>query len=289
MRVTVIYNPTAGDEDHSDERLRALVERAGHRAFVASVKGESLARALAEPAELIVAAGGDGTVAKAATALAGRDVPLAILPLGTANNIAGSFGIAGAHEELVAGWAAASERRLDIGVARGPAGELRFVESVGLGLLARLMSLHIADHIDDVRDARAILRRLVAEATPRRWQVELDGEAVTERCFLLEAMNVCCVGPRLELAPDADAGDGFLEVVVAGEADRPRLMDYLDPGGERLPLDLPVRRGRRLVATCESGELHVDDEPCPDALGTGRTLRIEIELLPRGIGVLVPA
>ena len=55
-------------------------------------------------ADLVVAAGGDGTVATAARVLAGRKIPLAILPLGTANNIARSLNSDGPLDTLVASW-----------------------------------------------------------------------------------------------------------------------------------------------------------------------------------------
>src|SRR6185369_915874 len=86
--------------------------------------------------ELIVIAGGDGTVQRVATELAWRELPLAILPLGTANNIATSLGIEGPTEALVAGWATARRSPLDLGVATGPWGTRRFIESVGGGLVS---------------------------------------------------------------------------------------------------------------------------------------------------------
>jgi diacylglycerol kinase family enzyme len=46
-------------------------------------------------------AGGDGTAANAARTVAGRAIPLAVLPLGTANNIARSLGYVGSIEELI--------------------------------------------------------------------------------------------------------------------------------------------------------------------------------------------
>lgn len=49
-----------------------------------------------------------------------RTVPVAILPLGTANNIARSLGIAGTPHELAESWHIEHARKLDIGAANGP-------------------------------------------------------------------------------------------------------------------------------------------------------------------------
>ena len=79
-----------------------------------------------------MAAGGDGTVARAGRALAGRDMSLAILPLGTANNIASSLGISGTPAEAIAAWRHQRVVRIDVGVIQHD-GESRFLESVGAG------------------------------------------------------------------------------------------------------------------------------------------------------------
>ena len=94
-------------------------------------------RAVRADAELIVAAGGDGTVAAVAREMPGRELALAVLPLGTANNIALSLGCDGPLDALIEHWTQARVIHADLGVARGPWGERRFVEGVGGGLVAR--------------------------------------------------------------------------------------------------------------------------------------------------------
>ena len=89
-RVTLVHNPGAGDEQHSAERVLKELAGAGYDARLRSTREEGLERALEDPGELVIVAGGDGSIKKVAVALAGRDVPMAILPIGTANNIANS-------------------------------------------------------------------------------------------------------------------------------------------------------------------------------------------------------
>lgn len=293
MRVTILYNPASGDEEHSDRWLKHLVEDAGHRAKLWSIEeGQleegQLEEALERPADLVVAAGGDGTVGRVAASLAGRGLPLAIVPLGTANNISTSLGVGGDAATLVSGWPLARRRRLDVGEVQGPWGRTRFVESCGIGLLTRLMSLELADHIDNVGDARALLRRLTAEAAPVHWRVELDGEDASGEYLLVEAMNICAVGPSLRLAPDADSADGLLDLVLAGEDQRAALLEYLDVGEPVDPPRLPRRRARQIAMVCEPDGLHVDDAPQPAEVGSGPSVRVEITLLPDGVTVLVP-
>jgi Diacylglycerol kinase catalytic domain len=60
-----------------------------------SAKSPDFRDALRQPTDLVVIAGGEGTVVKAISHLYERNMPIAILPLGSANNIAGSLGIRG--------------------------------------------------------------------------------------------------------------------------------------------------------------------------------------------------
>ena len=86
MRICLYWNHTAGGGLTLD-RLTSVIERAGHRWCARSTMSRICPAHLGD-AECVVVAGGDGTVARAGRVLAGGPVPLAILPLGTANNIA---------------------------------------------------------------------------------------------------------------------------------------------------------------------------------------------------------
>ena len=119
MRVTAIYNPEAGQKPLTRQRLAALLDRAGYLATLVSATGGRWKDALDDPGALVVVAGGDGTTAKVAKRLAGRGVPLAILPVGTANNVARSFGLDGRLDELIARWSDATPTPVDLGLARG--------------------------------------------------------------------------------------------------------------------------------------------------------------------------
>ena len=97
--------------------------------------------ALKKAADLIVIAGGDGTVGRVIRRVADRGIPIALLPSGTANNIARSLEqVERPFEELVRGWEKARRVKLDVGVAKGPWGERNFIEGVGFGLFAGLLA-----------------------------------------------------------------------------------------------------------------------------------------------------
>lgn len=264
MRVALFHNEDAGDGTSLHE-ISALLERHGHH-LVHIVDNEWAAEQVLEKrADLVVAAGGDGTVAAAARVLAGRTIPLAILPLGTANNIAKSLCCEGPTEALIEGWDHAQPQPLDLGTARGEWGERVFFESVGAGLIpagiAAAKTSQDGSATSKPEDAVRIFRDALARLEPRRWTITLDGVATTGEFLLVEVLNMPSIGPNLVLSQEANPCDGFFSVVIATTRDRDLLDEYLVhriEGGEQ-PLSLPAHRARR-VDILGWSDVHVDDQ-----------------------------
>ncbi len=133
MRLCLYWNSNAGGAISLDE-VSALLVAAGHHLECVVERPADLPEVFDVAIDCVVAAGGDGTVARAGRALAGGNIPLAILPLGTANNIASSLGISGSLEKAIAAWRHQRIVRIDVGVIQHD-GETRFLESVGAGLV----------------------------------------------------------------------------------------------------------------------------------------------------------
>lgn len=287
MQVTLIHNPNAGDEIATPDELRSMLEAAGYRLRVASTDG-AWESALQQRADLVVAAGGDGTARKVALALAGSGTPFAVLPFGTANNIGKTLGVVGDAREIIADWRDAAPRLLDLGVARIGEREERFVESAGAGLFADLIRTGAA-LVEDAAlfvgretDRALHLFATMAAAEPARdWRIEVDGHDHSGRYVVVEALNIRFGGPNIPLALDADPGDGVLDLVLVGEPDRERLVAYarsrLATASATLG-PLPVVRGRTIrIDVPPRVPVHVDDEAF-DAPG-GEPARLELRVL----------
>jgi diacylglycerol kinase (ATP) len=284
MRITLYLNPGAGDGEHTADRLRRAIESAGHQVELRRARKSQMSDLLDHPGELVVVAGGDGTVGRAMKALAGSPVPMAILPTGTANNIATSLGIRGDPAALAASWARGKVRRIDVGTARGPWGATRFVESVGIGLLGHLIGPESGE-MEGTHDARAEARRAARTLPALERRVELDGRDLSAGYLLLEAMNIRCAGPNLWLADQARAGDGKLEVVRALERDRHTLIALADAFGTSRSR-LAAERGSLLRIWCEPDELHVDDQHGPELGRWKGAALVEVSLDEEGVGIL---
>src|SRR5215471_12742822 len=117
MRVLLIHNPKAGDRKHSKKQLMASLTRCRHQAFYHSIKERGWKKAFKKPVDLIIAAGGDGTVHQTAWQIVDRGIPLAILPLGTANNLARSLGFTGSVDEIVQSLHYGKSQPFDVGMS----------------------------------------------------------------------------------------------------------------------------------------------------------------------------
>ena len=168
MRAILFFNPTAGGGKIQEEGADDGAQARRARAALCLDQEQRFKKELAAAENLVVVAGGDGTVAKVIAQMPDRGVPVAILPLGSANNIARSFGVAGAPYELAEILHPLYWQRYSMGIVRGPWGRRRFVEAVGLGPLARMMqkpSLDAAWGVDSLRGGRAELRKILRKAS----------------------------------------------------------------------------------------------------------------------------
>lgn len=275
MRITLVHNPAAGDEDHSRIELTRIIRAAGHQLTYRSAK-KRFASALRE-AELVAVAGGDGTVAKVARALLDTGIPLTILPLGTANNIARSFGIGGSVESLVSGWTGGKLVRYVPASLRAPWGKARCFESAGFGAFARLLAVDPPNPEEGLK----VFRRIAAHGGAEHWEVIAEGKDISGEYVLFEAMNICTIGPNLELARRADPSDQVLDVVMVRNDQREMLLKHLADH----TAELPTLRVRRLRVKCEGQPFHVDDELWPEKPRTGW---IEIDFAGDAVKILVP-
>ena len=255
-----------------------ILRAAGHKVEYQSSKEKKWHKILKDPGDVVAVAGGDGTVSKVARRLIGSPTPIAILPMGTANNIASSLGIAECKpKDLVSAWKAARSVHFDAGVAKGPWGSTHFIEGFGLGLFAETMFqleasngkelAHANDPEEELNAVLDMLRGRLRKFKSNPVTVRLDGDDLSGEYVLLEALNVRFIGPNLNLAPEADTQDGFLDIVAVPYAKRADLNKYLKErmGGAASALKSRRRQGRHLQIEWKGSPVHIDDMRWPDA------------------------
>jgi len=297
MDVVVLHNAKAGDESWSRRDLVKLVKRAGFepRYF-------PLRRALDDPkllkrGKFVIVAGGDGAIRKVALALIGSGIPIAPLPLGTANNIVRSFGVPLRPEEIIDGWRQPRRRRIDVGVVEGPWGKRHFIEGVGVGLISR--SIAVLQEIDDeavyeLKKAKHKLHRdicvaaaLAREMRPLPAQLTFDGREVSADFLLIEVLNIRRAGPGVELAPHASPSDGRFDIITATVGQRPRLLRTLKARlkDSNKVSSMTTRRARHVHLVVHVGcEMRIDD----GTISLEENTPVDITIKPGELEFLLP-
>ena len=300
MRITLMHYPGAGYGKHRKKDLMEALAKAGHHAIYQSTKKRSYKKALKKPGDLVLVAGGDGTVTKIARRLIDTGIPLAVLPLGTANNLARTLGFIASPEELIARLEDGKKHSFDVGIARGPWGTRYFFEGAGAGLLADYVRTtkkqdkkpKSASKDHEMARHVSLLRRLLHDYPDQEWKIDIDGKDVSNNYILWEAMNVRSVGPALYFAPRATIKDAEFDFVCVREADRPLLLDHFDArlAGKKSKFPLPVRRFRRLRILWQGSTLHFDDKLWPRNGQRARNpSEVEITVKPSALIILQPA
>jgi diacylglycerol kinase (ATP) len=275
-----------------------MIEAAGHKVKYQSSKEKDWKKALKKSCDIVAVAGGDGTVGKVARRLVGSPFPIAILPVGTANNIAHALGFTGrAFEPLIKEWQSARRLNFDIGQAEGPWGSSYFIEGFGVGLFAATI-LNIEEpntslsRKDEITRVLRILKEQLQKHRAKKLDVRLDDQDLSGDYVLLEALNIRYAGANLDLAPNADTNDGLLDVALLPRGSERKLSRYLTDciAGKNAKAKLPVHRGRHLKIEWDGSPIHIDDKPwrMDNKRKPVRSNSIDVKIGPASVVFLCP-
>ncbi len=244
-------------------------------------EGRRLARqAIADGCDLIVAAGGDGTIGVVAGQLLGTPTALGILPLGSIMNVPRMLGIPRDLEAAATVIASGEARPIDVGVGRDQA----FYEAGSLGMNAAIFREAKRFGLGDW----ASLGRMVwvtFRYRPARMKIVLDDEIVRTRALMVSVSNGPYIGPAMTVAPEARLDDGRFDVRVFRHFSKWRLIRHL----------AAIAFGRRQyspeVSTYRSASVRIESvHPLPcrvDSTELGMT-PVEFLVRPAALRVVVP-
>jgi diacylglycerol kinase family enzyme len=263
MKAVVFHNPKAGKKGHDKEAILAALKLADHSARYVSTKSDDFKKELEKvEADFVVVAGGDGTVAEVIAHLGNHRLPIGILPMGTANNIARSLAIAGEPQIIVETWRMDRTQKLDIALAQGPWGASPFVEAFGIGLLPdMILKANKKDKEKgalNLKKGRELLCQIVRDAKPLKLEVMVDSRKLDGDWLGVEVMNIPYTGPGLPLAPKAGPDDGMLELVCFEKEKADELCTWFEAPADKL-LPATTRRGKLITLTWRDASHRVDD------------------------------
>ena len=295
MNTRLIINPTAGPADKPDllDEIVDALQNQGIEAKLCTTTpdedGEGLAVEAAKAGvELVIVAGGDGTIEAVARGLMHTQTVLGIIPLGTRNNIAASLNIpidlAQAIQTLVEG----ERGRFDMGKAHNH----YFMEVVGVGLEATLFPCG-----DEVKEGikknyftafKSVFSGIQTflQFKQHRLVLRFDGRRMRRlRTLQVNICNSPRYGVQFALAPDAKMNDGKLDVIYI---DKPSKWDHLRHffkamRGERSP--------HERLNSHQAAKIEIRSYPPLEVHADGQYLGITpitVEVIPEALWICVP-
>jgi YegS/Rv2252/BmrU family lipid kinase len=236
----IVFNPVAGRRRaHLLWRVLDVLSANGVRIDLAETRSAGHAVALARDAVLrgepmVVAAGGDGTIAEVANGLMGSGARLGVIPLGTANVLAHELGLPFAPKAVAAALAFGRTRTLWPGQANAEDGSRLFVQMLGVGFDAQVVHT-LSFPMKKVLGKGAYVLQSVRELSRYRFpsiRMRIDGAETEASSVIISKGRL--YGGSFRLAADAVPGEPGFSVVLFKHAGPAAAMMY----GAALPLNL---------------------------------------------------
>lgn len=288
-RILAIINPVSGtsnkdkiprlidtvvDHDQNDVSIIAT-EYAGHAREIAT-------DAVKDGFDVVVAIGGDGTVNEVGSSLCGTPTAMAIVPCGSGNGLARHLRIS-----------MNASRALQV-LNNGMVGEFDFCTvndkpffcTCGMGFDAKVSDKFANE---GTRGFITYIKTTLAEYIkykPQRYIIDIDGERLEEKAFVIACCNAAQYGNNAYIAPRASLQDGLIDVTVM----HPFNIVQSPLIGARLFLrqlghdhHVSIYRGKHVVIERDHDDvMHIDGDPMM------MPARLEIKNRQRGIRILVP-
>lgn len=232
-KIQVIVNPAAGNDEPILNTLNSVFHECETEWDVSITHKAGDARRLAQQAakdgaDIVAAYGGDGTVAEVASGLVGSNVPLAILPGGTANVMSLELGIPNmlADAARLACGMNSKVDKIDV----GQMGSHNFLLRVAIGFEATMVEQtdrSLKDRFGSLAYLWSAMKNLL-EPKVARYQFVLDGKEVECNGFTCAIANSGNLGlPGLQLSSAISVRDGLLDVITIEEANLRALTEIM--------------------------------------------------------------
>ncbi|UNK72410.1 YegS/Rv2252/BmrU family lipid kinase [Microbacterium sp. H1-D42] len=294
-RVALLANPHSGKGRGRRAADDAIATLRARGAEVQVYAGESPAdtRRLAEVAlasapDVIAVVGGDGTLSGIIDVLAAGDVPIALIPAGTGNDLARALGLPRGDAAAAAGLALHGHPRvIDVGELHSEGRTTPFLSVAALGFDAK-----VSDRTNRLRWPRDALRYYLAlvieliRLTPMDFRVAVDGEpAASAPGTLIAVGNTASYGGGMPVCVGAAPDDGLLDVVHVVPLTRMRLLrlfPLLLQGRHLTRPEVIHRRAHTVEVSAPGLVVYADGE----RVGSGEC---RVTVRPAALRVLVPA
>ncbi len=287
-KLLMIINPVSGTRKKNDLPVRAEVLRESgfdvkiERTLFPGHAHEIARQALNDNTDIVVVAGGDGTINEAASALLNTQVRLGIIPMGSGNGLARHLSIPFNIRKALKVIGEMKTICIDAGMVN----EHPFFCTAGIGFDAYIGNEFINGKSRGLYGYVNHVIREYFRYKPNSYSVRENGTIVNQEAFIITIANAGQYGNNAYIAPEANIADGYLDLCVVKSF--PKLQGI----GMSLKLFLktitrsPYYSDKKIeyvnIGSSGNGVYHLDGEIFPF------TENIEVSVLPHCLEVIVP-
>lgn len=287
MKILVIINPAAGRRRDSPlEEIRSALSQpfVDLSLHLTSGPGDATLaarQAVSEGFDLVVAAGGDGSINEVANGLVGSEVELGVVPVGTENVLARELGVPLSPGPACRYLLDTVARRIDVGKVN----DRYFVCFAGVGFDA-----HVAHRLSPERKKTmgaagyflTSFERIAGyRKEPRTVTVLADGQEICSSYWMILVSNIQNYGGGLKPAPQASLEDGRLDLCIYPKAGYPATVWQMLTTARGRHVDLPgmlYLQAKRIELVTEPVEqVQLDGDPWAG------TTPLAIEVVPKSL------
>lgn len=263
MAICVILNPSAGSAGEAralQDALARLGDVTLHTTARAGDAKRLAAQAVREQCDLVIAAGGDGTINEVVNGLSNDwgQARLGILPLGTGNDFARTIAMPTDVDAALEIIAQGVSRPIDVVCVESD--KTRYFLNVSTGGFSGLVDEQLTEEMKASWGPLAYLRSAVAalpDLTDYHMTIQLDDEAPQEYlAYNFVIANARYVAGGIPIAPEAQIDDGLVDVIAVPATSMPRLALIVPAilAGRHVGMpDLLFRRARKVRVESRPG------------------------------------
>jgi diacylglycerol kinase (ATP) len=289
MRVRLLFNPSAG-KGRAKAKIGVVVDtmrRLGASVdCTASESAEHFADMIRSTSpdeyDRLVVAGGDGTIHIAANAIDLNGSPLAIIPLGSGDDLAKTLGIPTDPAAAAAVALNGSTREIDVAVANGR----RYLGVAGVGFDSKVASFaNTVRHLSGSLVYLYSIFRVLPSFRPIPMSITIDGHTQYEEVMFAVVANGPRYGGGIRIAPTAELDDRLLDLYLIRRCSKWDLVKTLPKAytGKHVGSSfVAAQRAREIRIACEEPlELYADGE-------YATMTPVTITLAPQRLRIAVP-
>ncbi len=242
---------------------------------------QMVGKALAKNFDIIVAAGGDGTINQVASQLAGTEKLMGIIPMGSGNGFARHNGIPMNTEKALQLLNRPTLKKVDTVLINNQ----RYVNVAGIGFDAHIGYLFATAASRGFKTYTKIVMKELSSFKPENYTLTIDGKEYQEDAFLISVTNGSQWGNNATIAPHASTRDGLMDVVVMKPFkfyDVPQLaLQMFSKSIDKNKRILSFKASNVVIQRNNKGAVHFDGEPAE--MGTEISFKID----PASLNLLV--